>query len=73
MGKIEKEDRPTMTQTMRLFLFYSTGWVLDWGCIIVLGKEEGTTLGILALIFGWVPALIWPLHAAVALWSWLLS
>ncbi len=43
------------------------GIVVTWVAAVVLGFSQGTTLGILALLLGWVPAVLWIACARIIL------
>ncbi|MFC0247087.1 DUF4282 domain-containing protein [Citricoccus parietis] len=43
------------------------GIVVTWVAVVVIGFSQGTTLGILALLLGWIPAVIWIACARIVL------
>ena len=59
-----------------LLWVYGITAVLDWGYYLWWAlKVDGTGPGdaiFVAIIFGWFPALFWPLHSAFAFWVFLL-
>ncbi len=64
----------TKRQSLIILALYACGWILDWGYLIALAKEtDGVFNLITAVGAGWLLALLWPLHASVELWIWLLG
>ena len=50
------------------------GIPVDWAYWIALShvfKVEGFPIGV-ALMFGWVAGVFWPIHALVEIWNWVL-
>ncbi len=69
-----ERDQITRTTALYVFLFYSAGWAFDWGFIIAKAfQEDAIWLIIASIAIGWLPALIWPLHASFQFWSWILG
>lgn len=54
-------------------LFYGPGWLIDWAYWIAnpwVADGEPELVG--AIMVGWIPALLWPLHLFVKIWEWIL-
>ena len=72
--EMEKKEGLTTREAMCVLAFYLSGVIADWGYFIALARlEDSLWLLIGSVIFGWALALLWPLHATVEFWSWLLG
>jgi len=62
------------------FYTYILAAIFNWGYWIWLAMqlkspEPGSYINDLtgtAIIFGWIPAILWPLHVVVLFWAWVL-
>lgn len=71
---MKEKETLTKGQSLIILAFYAWGWIFDWGYFIALAKElESNWLLATSIVLGWALALLWPLHAAVEFWSWILG
>ena len=58
------------------FVLYAFGVFADWTYWIASGWPWASTnessIHSLPIIFGWIPALVWPLHVGAEIWWWVL-
>ena len=64
--KKRRESAPRGLWSSPLKWIYGFGWINDW---IYWASDEAWH----HIIFGWLPALLWPIHVVGAILSWALA
>ncbi|NUL45225.1 DUF4282 domain-containing protein [Cellulosimicrobium funkei] len=65
--ELNGDQRMSMGLARAIYAVVVVGTVVTWVAMVILGFSQGITLGILALLLGWIPAVLWIACARIIL------
>lgn len=65
--ELNGDQRMSMGLARAIYAVVVVGIVVTWVAVVVIGFSQGIPLGILALLLGWIPAVLWIACARIVL------